>query len=150
MGGTALTLGRASEDRHDPDVLATLRHFAAKDGPDGAAAKWVLSDDPHVVHAAGLLVPPETAVLSLKRLHRDLTDAVLLDVIARRRPGLIVLIRHVWPAETVAHLTAGYRIILNERDGRLRVFECAPGADFGAARPDRPSTKTSPGTHPGA
>ena len=114
--GSLFTLGRGS-DRHDPELLARLKEIA-RERPAG----WVISDDPHVVRAAGLLVPPEVAVLSLKRLQRDLTEDRFVEIIGHYRPPAIVLARHAYSDTFIARATEGYQQVLSKKRGRVRCF----------------------------
>jgi hypothetical protein len=88
-------------------VVATwrLRAVAAVGNPnDGAAAaallshsqgeRWVLTDYPMDAYRAGLLVPPEVAVYSLKRLvEGDLPAQLVTWVIRERRPAQVMFRR---------------------------------------------------------
>jgi len=119
---SAATLGRGREGTMDAEVLGRLTALQPR-------TKWVLSDDPHLVHAAGMRVPPETAVLSLKRLQRDLTEEQLSEVISRYQPKLVLLARHEWDAEfpgAINRLTADYMLVLTKRQGRVVLFELLP------------------------
>jgi hypothetical protein len=117
VGVSAFTLGRG-DDTHDALVVQRLREINARGN-----VRWIISDDPHIVRAAGLLVPPETAVLSLKRLQRDLTEERFAEIIASYRPPAILLARHTYRDAFVARITEGFQETLSRKKGRIRLFE---------------------------
>jgi hypothetical protein len=112
-------LGREREDTMDAEVLAELKKRSSQ-------SQWVLSDDPHIVHAAGMLTPPETAVLSLKRLQRELTEERLGEISNAYQPKLLLFARHEWDAKfpgMLDRITAGCQIVLRKNKDRVRMFE---------------------------
>jgi len=110
------TLGRTREDLLDAEVLAELAKRKSQ-------TLWVISDDPHIVHKAGLLVPPETAVLSLKRLQRDFTEERLGQIIEAYKPQMLLLARHSYTQAFLDGVTVGYRLVLKKNKERVRLFE---------------------------
>lgn len=144
VGVSLFRLGRG-EDSHDADLVARLRQVATDE-----SVHWIISDDPHAVRAAGLLVPPEVAVMSLKRLQRDLTEERFADIIDRYRPPAIALARHVYSDAFVARVTQGYELTLSKKKGRLRLFQrqdppAAEPATQGVAQPaTQPATRPAP------
>lgn len=128
VGGSLAGLGRG-DDTNDPEIVERLRR-------DRDRIRWVISDDPHLVHTAGLIVPPETAVLSLKRLQRDLTEERFAQIIDRYRPEVILLARHTYTPEFVERVTRGYTLAVSKKKDRVRLFDrvtpaTAPGAPSG-------------------
>jgi hypothetical protein len=113
--GSIIGLGRG-DDTNDAEIVDRLRR-------DRDRIRWVISDDPHIVHAAGLVVPPETAVLSLKRLQRDLTEDRFAQIIDRYQPEVIILARHTYTPEFVQRVTRGYELVISKKKDRVRMFE---------------------------
>jgi hypothetical protein len=118
------TLGRG-DDAHDPQILSRLREIAAQN--DSTEPTWVISDDPHVVRAAGMLVPPEVAVLSLKRLQRDLSEDALAAVVQKYRPVAILLARHNYSDTFASRVAVGYEPAFAGKNGRVRLFRRRDG-----------------------
>ena len=64
-----------------------------------ADTRWVLADRPMHAFQAGLVVPPQLAVISWKRVATgEVGEAQLLDTLAELRPEQVLLERYVWPA----------------------------------------------------
>lgn len=73
-------------------------------------AHWMATDLPMYAFRADMLVPPEMAVLSSKRLMAgDFSDQELIDIIDQYKPGLIMLDRFNFPGVQQT-LDAGYNL----------------------------------------
>lgn len=80
---------------------------------------WVVTDRPLYAFRAGLLVPPNLAVISWKRLVTgSLTEQEILDTIRTIRPGYILLTRFNWPL-IQGYLVDHYRLIYSQFDRML-------------------------------
>jgi hypothetical protein len=90
----------------------------------------VLTDRPAYALAAGLLVPPELAILSLKRmtmLHRG-SPQYLPSLLDKYKPAQVLLVRHEhYPAAFTARLDRDYVRLPYEVDG-ARHFIARPAA----------------------
>ena len=79
--------------------------------------QWVVTDRPMYAFRAGLLVPPNLAAISRKRLTTGaLTEQQVLDTIRERRPEQVLLTRFKWPSIT-KYLKEHYRVLYSQ-DGR--------------------------------
>jgi hypothetical protein len=73
-----------------PGNAAAARQLAAYADKD----PWVATDQPFEAFQARLLVPPELVVFSRKRIEAgNLTPETLVDIIALRKPGQVLLRR---------------------------------------------------------
>jgi len=78
---------------HDDDTPA-VNEAAERLAAYAAEDPWAATDQPFDAFAAGLLVPPELVVYSIKRIEtRNLTPEMLVAVIAARQPGQVMLRR---------------------------------------------------------
>jgi hypothetical protein len=114
-----VTLGRVSDDTMSAETIAELR--ARKDH-----VRWVVSDDPHLVHSAGMVVVPESAVISLKRLQKDLSEQRLLEIIEQYPADLLLFARHRYSREFERTIALGYDLVLRRNDGRIKLFARKP------------------------
>ena len=81
---------RPFHDDPTPGVNEAAERLAAYAGLD----PWVATDQPFDAFAAGLLVPPELVVFSIKRIEtHNLTPEMLVAVLAARQPGQVMLRR---------------------------------------------------------
>lgn len=70
---------------------------------------WMLTDTPMSAHRAGLRVPPEVAIYSLKRIAvGQLTSAAVLQSLQHRRPLQVAFRRFAPSAEMVQYLEQNY------------------------------------------
>lgn len=82
--------------------------------------RWIVSDDPHPVYAAGLVVPPEIAVLSAKRLwSAGDVESLLTQTIDKYKPPLVYLSRHLYSPQFHAHLQPSYEKIAGNGETHL-------------------------------
>jgi hypothetical protein len=125
-----------------PEVLAILAQHRG-------STRWLLTDSPLYAHVAGLRVPPELAVLSLKRVlasgGRKGIGPVLLEVLQRRQPELILLARfrpdHLLHADAERYVASHYETLADiaEADGAgIRLYRL---------RTDPPSQANRDGGH---
>ncbi|MCB1500997.1 MAG: glycosyltransferase family 39 protein [Bauldia sp.] len=81
---------RPFHDDETPGVNEAAERLAAH----AVADPWVATDQPFDAFVAGLLVPPELVVFSIKRIETgNLTPEMLLATIAARKPGQVMLRR---------------------------------------------------------
>ncbi|WP_005036444.1 glycosyltransferase family 39 protein [Holophaga foetida] len=81
------------------------------------ATRWVVTDRPMYAFRAGLLVPPEMAVLSHKRVSVGLSQGQwMMDCLMRYQPEQVALVCFPWP-EVKPFLEATY-VPVPGRDGR--------------------------------
>ena len=77
---------------------------------------WVVTDLPMYAFRARLLVPPELAVFSSKRLETgNLTEAQIIDAIRQYKPEQVLLGRFQYP-QVERYLAQGYRLIYFKGD----------------------------------
>lgn len=70
-----------------PELLAAIEQ-------DAKATRWIYTDQPMYAFRAGLKVPPETAVVSIKRIRSgNLTSEQWLEMMEEYRPEQVVLAR---------------------------------------------------------
>ena len=85
-----ILLIRPMHDDATPGVNEAADRLARYAGED----PWAATDQPFDAFAAGLLVPPELVVYSIKRIEtHNLTPETLVAVIEARRPGQVMLRR---------------------------------------------------------
>ena len=76
--------------------------------------QWVITDWPMYAFRAGLLVPPNLAVISWKRMATGaLTEQQVLDTIRERRPEQVLIVRFEWPS-IIEHLKEHYRAVYSQ------------------------------------
>jgi hypothetical protein len=93
-------------------LLADLVNYPSK-------PSWLLTDRPMFAFRAELLVPPETAVLSTKKLVTgEMSEAKLIDIIQKYQPEQILLERFEWQTVT-PFLSKDYRLAKEEQGYRL-------------------------------
>ncbi len=109
---TLNTVGRKNLNM-EPIVLSTL-----KSAPPDA---WVMTDSPLFPFEAGLLVPPEIAVFSAKRVSNgEITPASLLGVMDRYQPLYVLAARFPLPQEVQARVDLEFdRVETTRSDRRL-------------------------------
>lgn len=122
VGFGVATLGRVRDTQMDADLIAELKRRA-----EGfAQPRWVISDDPHIVHAAGLLVPPETAVMSDKWIQRPTTRDRMPALVKKYQPVLMLFARHDYQdryRDFLKSATAGYELVLSANKDRTRLYQ---------------------------
>ncbi len=82
---------------------------------------WVVTDLPMYAYRVGLLVPPETAVFSAKRVETGfLTDTDLLAVLQQYTPEQVLLGRFRYP-EVEAYLDENYHVVHQDDQTKLYI-----------------------------
>ncbi|MBN1402731.1 MAG: glycosyltransferase family 39 protein [Anaerolineae bacterium] len=88
--------------------------------------RWVVTDVPMYAFRAGLLVPPQLAVLSGKRLATgEFERKELLEIFRRERPEQVLLTRFDWPA-LQPEIERGYRVAYADDENTLYVRSDLP------------------------
>jgi len=83
-------------------------------------AQWLYTDEPIYSFHSGIPLPPDLAVVMLKRLWSgDMTNARIAAEVADYRPGLILLRNDARTMPFQALLEREYRLIYMDRDHRL-------------------------------
>jgi hypothetical protein len=82
---------------------------------------WVVTDLPMFAYRVGLLVPPESAVFSAKRVETGyLTDAELLAVLQEYNPEQVLLGRFRYP-RVENHLANYYHVVHQDDETKLYI-----------------------------
>lgn len=111
-----IVMARSRDDAAEP-VLQTFHQALRENAP---SSRWVVSDDPHPVYAAGLCVPPEIAVLSAKRLwiEGDI-ERLIGRSIDRYQPRLVYLSRHQYSDQFHTDLQRRFEKIAGDAQSHL-------------------------------
>jgi len=104
----------AEDEAEDAAIVARVRAFAP-------ITRWFVTDAPMVAFRAGMITPPELAVISRKRLlTSELTEAQVLRVVNERHPELVYLTRFHWPSVETT-IAGSYRGVALANGDKLRV-----------------------------
>lgn len=122
LGINAATFGSKPRQRVPAEVWELLR--ASRD-----CTGWVASDEPFAIYAAGRAVPPEMAVLTVKRLRSGFDRDQFSELVSRYRPALVVMERHLPLAADLETLDPPYTLVARKDSPRLAIYRRA--ADCG-------------------
>ncbi len=83
--------------------------------------EWMVTDAPMYAYRAGLLVPPNLAVVTAKRFVSGLiSESDVIRTIKEYRPGIILLGRFVYP-DVRSRLLLEYRVVFEEDQASLYI-----------------------------
>lgn len=102
------------DDSKDWECVRVMKHYKAQ-------TKWVFADDALYPFHAGILTPPEIAVLSHKRLRAGLiTQPELLNLLVHYRAEQILVRRHVFNERFMRYVEQHYTPVFEH--GSLQLF----------------------------
>lgn len=101
------------DDSGDWECVSVMKQYKAQ-------TRWVFADDALYPFHAGMLTPPEIAVLSTKRLRAGLvTQPELLNLLVHYRAEQVLVRRHVFDEKFMAYVRQHYTAVFEDEPLQL-------------------------------